>query len=503
MVWRDFLFLFAGYIVARNIAFRMWTFISTRNMEAINNEVFAKVQLAQTDWHAGQLGGETIRRVVRAMWGYDAITDAFVTWFGPAFIVLFGLSSLMCWHAPLAGIVALATTTLFIGTNVYLTYRYIQPANQRSNALDAELCGLLSDVLSANATIKSFAAEHRETARIAAITAAWRNAIGLTWRRFIDLGLMQNVSLLLLLAGVSGAMLRAWSRSEAGPGDIAFSITAFMLMSGYLKNIGDNIRLLQRGIDDLSDAVSLSRAPLEQVSRSGDVNCPRKVSLTFEQVTFTYPGKANSVCENLSFHVQAGETIAILGASGAGKSTLIKLLQRLYTPDGGRILLNDQDVAQMPLTQLRRTIAVAPQHPELLHRSVLENIAYGNPDVAHDTVVAVAKDACAHGFISELPEGYDTLVGEKGAKLSGGQRQRVALARALLVDAPVLVLDEITSALDTTTEQQVLEGIRSHTPGRTCVVITHRESTARIADRVFEFVDGNLVEVERNAAVAV
>ncbi len=494
--WRLFVGLFAGYAIARNITYRLWASMSARNMEALNNEVFARVQAAPSEWHATQLAGETIRRVVRAMWGYDAVTDAFTMWFGPAFIVLLGLSTMICWREPLAGIFALATTVLFLVVNVSLTVRYIRPANLRSNAHDAALSGMLADAVTSNATVKSFAAEAREARRIEDATAQWRRSILITWRRFIDIGLLQNVFLLLLLAGLSGAMLRAWTRSAAGPGDVAFAITAFMLMSGYLKNVGDNIRMLQRGIDDTSDAVALQREIAERVNAApSSERAPLRGAIVFDRVSFTYPGATTPVCRNLSLRIRAGETVAIIGASGSGKSTLVKLLQRLYEPQRGRILIDGVDAATLPLHTLRTAIALAPQHPDLFHRSVFDNIAYGRPDASHADVMRAARTACADTFIAQLPLGYDTRVGERGAKLSGGQRQRIALARALIADAPILVLDETTSALDANTEQTVLQRLKPQIAQRTCIVITHRESTARIADCVLRFDNGQLHDV--------
>ncbi|PLZ02952.1 multidrug ABC transporter ATP-binding protein [Burkholderia sp. WAC0059] len=500
--WRLFVGLFAGYVVARNATYRLWARMSAYNMEAMNNEVFAKVQAAPSEWHNARLAGETIRRVVRAMWGYDAVTDAVTGWFVPAFVVLFGLCAMIFWREPLAGVLALAIVILFLAVNAVLTIRYVRPANLRSNARDAALSGMLADSITANATVKSFAAEAREATRVAGATAEWRAAVLTTWRRFINIGLLQNFFLLTLLAGLSGAMLRAWTHGRAGPGDVAFAITSFLLMSSYLKNVGDNIRMLQRGIDDTSDAVAIRDEEAEAIgeappSASGAGGAkPTRGEIAFEHVSFAYPGATAPVCRDLSLRIRAGETVAILGESGSGKSTLVKLLQRLYEPQQGHIVIDGVDAREISLHALRTSIALAPQQPDLFHRSVFENIAYGRPGATAAEVERAAYAACADAFIAALPHGYETQVGERGAKLSGGQRQRVALARALLSDAPIVVLDETTSALDVETERNVLERIEPLLEGRTCIVITHRESTARIADRVLRYENGRLHEIE-------
>ncbi|WP_354297725.1 ABC transporter ATP-binding protein [Phenylobacterium koreense] len=192
--------------------------------------------------------------------------------------------------------------------------------------------------------------------------------------------------------------------------------------------------------------------------------------------------------------VAPGERIALVGATGAGKSTFVKLVQRLYDLQGGRILIDGQDIARVSQTSLRQAIAVVPQDPALFHRSIAENIAYARPDATPNEVMLAAKRARADEFISRLPNGYDTPVGERGVKLSGGERQRVAIARAFLADAPILVLDEATSSLDVETERQVQAAMEELMVGRTTIVIAHRLSTIRGADRILVFDKGRIVE---------
>ena len=187
-----------------------------------------------------------------------------------------------------------------------------------------------------------------------------------------------------------------------------------------------------------------------------------------------------------------------MGPTGSGKSTFVKLLQRLYDVQGGRILIDGQDIAQVRQGDLRRAIAVVPQDPALFHRTIAENIGYARPDATPDEIALAAKRARAHDFIAALPKGYDTLVGERGVKLSGGERQRVAIARAFLADAPILVLDEATSSLDVETEVQVQAATEELMAGRTTIVIAHRLSTIRRADRILVFEGGRIVEEGRH-----
>jgi ATP-binding cassette subfamily B protein/subfamily B ATP-binding cassette protein MsbA len=220
----------------------------------------------------------------------------------------------------------------------------------------------------------------------------------------------------------------------------------------------------------------------------------RGLSVKFEDVTFGYePGRA--VLHEVSLSAQPGEMIALVGPTGAGKSTLLSLLPRLFDPWAGRVLIGGQDIKDLKLKDLREAIAVVPQEPLLLPVSVAENIAYGRPGASARQIEQAAEAACASEFIGQLPQGYATVLGERGCTLSAGQRQRLAIARALLRDASVLVLDEPTSALDAQSEKWVMEGLRRLRAGRTCFVIAHRLSTVREADLIVVLEEGRVKEI--------
>ncbi len=284
---------------------------------------------------------------------------------------------------------------------------------------------------------------------------------------------------------------------------MAFAITSFMLMSGYMRNFSEITRTLQQGLDDVMDVAAWMRTPPQVADREGARPfSPRTMGaggdIVFDRVTFRYRGHDEPLYRDFSLRIAPGERVALVGPTGAGKSTFVNLLQRLYDLDGGRILIDGQDIAGVTQNSLRRAIAVVPQDPGLFHRTIAENIAYARPDAAHDEIAAAARRARAHDFITRLPRGYDTLVGERGVKLSGGERQRVAIARAFLADAPILVLDEATSSLDVETERQVQAASEALMVGRTTVVIAHRLSTIRGADRILVFQDGRVVEEGRH-----
>ena len=221
-----FVGVYFAFAVVRNISHRFWIPLAARNMEEMTNEGFARVQAFSSDWHADSFAGATVRKLTRAMWGYDSVTDAVTIWLGPGIIVLVGLSFMMLFRQPLAGVVSLVVVAAYLGANLIVTERYVRPSNLRSNALDSKIGGALADAVTSNPTVKSFGAEARETARIAAVTAEWREAVMITWNRFTDVWLGQNLLLVLLQAGLTGSMVWAWSQGRATPGDVAFAISS-------------------------------------------------------------------------------------------------------------------------------------------------------------------------------------------------------------------------------------------------------------------------------------
>jgi ATP-binding cassette subfamily B protein len=232
----------------------------------------------------------------------------------------------------------------------------------------------------------------------------------------------------------------------------------------------------------------------EPVTAQGQPLPPVRGEIDFQAVRFAYPGRPVAL-DGISLHIRAGETIALTGANGAGKSTLAHLLMRLMAPASGRILIDGIDIASVSLASLRGQIGVVPQHVLLFNGSVFDNIAYGLPDSTPEAVMAAARAAQAHEFITRLPQGYDSVIGDQGIRLSGGQRQRIALARALLKDPPILVLDEATAMFDPEGEKSFIADCHDTLAQRTVILITHRPASLALADRVLRLESGMLVDV--------
>ncbi len=498
--WAGLSGLYLMFYLMRSSLFRAANGFYARIMARIVNDGFKRVQAFSADWHASNFAGATVRRVSRAMWGYDSASDALLMMLAPTLIVLGGLAISLGLQWPWAGAFVAVMVLAFGAYNILMSVHYIRPVNLVSTALDSRIGATLADAVGANPVVKSFGAEDREEARFGRTVEAWRAAVNKTWDRFNNVGLGQNLFLIVLQAGLTAFLVDAWAKGKATPGDVAFAITSFIVMAGYMRNFSEITRMLQKGLDDTLDVATymvtepqLADAPDAQPFR-GELG-----EVVFDRVTFGYANQPRPLYDGFTLVVAPGERVALVGPTGAGKSTFVKLLQRLYDLQGGRILIDGQDISKVSQGSLRRAIAVVPQDPALFHRSIAENIGYARPDATHEEVVLAAKRARAHEFIAKLPNGYETPVGERGVKLSGGERQRVAIARAFLADAPILVLDEATSSLDVETERQVQAAMEELMVGRTTIVIAHRLSTIRGADRILVFEEGRIVEEGRHA----
>ena len=280
-------------------------------------------------------------------------------------------------------------------------------------------------------------------------------------------------------------------------------VSALGMLDGYLRQIGSHVRSLQKAVNDAEELVELmSVTPEQDVARPPACALPADAAaLTFDHVDYGYTGAASPLFTNLHVVIPAGQKVGLVGRSGSGKSTFVKLIQRIHEISAGAITLGGTDIARVPLSDLRQQIALVPQEPILFHRSLAENIAYARPGATLEDVRNAAQQAGASDFIERLPKGYGTEVGERGVKLSGGERQRVAIARAFLSDAPVLVMDEATSSLDSEAEERVAEAAERLMEGRTTLVIAHRLATVERMDRILVFDRGRIVEDGAPAAL--
>ena len=464
-------------------------------MSEVARETFWRVQRFSTDWHANSFAGATVRKITRGMWAFDILNDTVLVALWPSLVVLLGATLLFGWHWPLMGLAVGLGSALYVLVTVKLSLDYVTPAARRSNAWDSRLGGALADAVSCNAVVKAFGAEAREDRLFARVLRRWRSRTWVTWTRAILSGVLQQAILMMLRIAIVGLALLFWWRNAATVGDVTFVLTAYGVIDGYLRDIGHHVHNVQRSASDIEELVAFHHEPLGVENRPGaPVIAIGRGDIAFDAVRFRYPALDRQVYEGLSVRIPEGQRVGLVGASGSGKTTFVKLVQRLYDIDGGRIMIDGQDIAAVTQESLRRQVAIVQQEPLLFHRSLAENIAYGRPGASSAEIEAAARLAHADGFIARLPQGYATLVDERGVKLSGGERQRVAIARAFLADVPVLILDEATSSLDSESEALIQDAMHGLMQGRTTLVIAHRLSTVRELDRILVFDHGRIVE---------
>ena len=473
-----------------------------RIMSDVARDTFMRVQRFSTDWHANSFAGSTVRKITRGMWALDLLNDTILMALLPSLMVLVGSMILLGLHWASLGLVVALGAAIYVSMTVWFSTRYIAPAARVSNAWDTKVGGTLADALTCNAVVKSFGAETREDERLAHVVSRWRTRVRRTWLRYTNTSTAQLTALLCLRASVIGGSLLLWMAGRASPGDVTYVLTSYYIIHAYLRDVGMHINNLQRSVNDMEELVDIYHEPfgIEDAVDARPIEI-RGGHIVFEDVTFHYGGYPTPLYDGLSVDIRAGERVGLVGRSGSGKTTFVKLVQRLYDVSGGRILIDGQDIAKATQLSLRSRIAIVQQDPILFHRSLADNIAYGRPGSSMAAIEQAARLANAHDFITRLPKAYNTLVGERGVKLSGGERQRVALARAFLADAPVLILDEATSSLDSESEALIQQAMDRLMTGRTSIVIAHRLSTVRSLDRILVFDRGEIVEEGNHAAL--
>ena len=365
------------------------------------------------------------------------------------------------------------------------------------------MTGRVTDAYTNIATVKLFSHSQREAAYAREAMQAFQITGQVQMRLISAFEIVNHALIMLLMLSAGGLSLWLWSRGETGAGAVAAVIAMSLRLAGIshwvmweFARLFENIGTVQDGISTLTQTPAVADAPQARplaVTR-GDVR--------FENVSFAYEagsGGSKPVISGLNLHIRPGEKVGLVGRSGAGKSTLVNLLLRFHDVQGGRILIDGQDIAHVTQESLRAAIGMVTQDTSLLHRSMRDNILYGRPDASEEHMRAAARRAQASDFIEQLADlqgrsGYDAHVGERGVKLSGGQRQRVAIARVMLKDAPILLLDEATSALDSEVEAAIQQSLETLMQGKTVIAIAHRLSTIAALDRLIVMDAGHIVE---------
>ena len=458
----------------------------------IQTHLFSYLTDHGMEYFSNRFAGSLSSKIASASRGAGGIIDQLVWNYWTLVVSLVASLSYALWVNWHVASVVLVAAVLVVPTNVYLA-RKKAVLSEYVESLRTKLRGSIVDSITNIAAMIHFASRGRERVRIEElITQNYHADIkNKLFTNFLILG--NSVALFLFALVVLLVSTYLWSSGAITVGVLIALLSMMSNLLWSLSNIGNQINYfaesygeLKNGLDELVIPHDIVDAPAATVlgAKNGEVQ--------FDHMTFGYPGK--NVFTNFDLTIKAGQRVGLVGPSGAGKTTLVALLLRNSDVQGGSILIDGVDIRSVTQDSLHDAIAIVPQDPLLFHRTIKENIAYGKPDATDAEVEEAAKKAQAHDFIVAQKDGYNTMVGERGIKLSGGQRQRIAIARAILKAAPILVLDEATSSLDSESESAIQTALHELMKGKTVIAIAHRLSTIREMDRVIVMDNGVVVE---------
>lgn len=466
--------------------------LEVRVMADIENKSFAYLIGHSYHFFISHFAGSLVRRVARYKRSYEVVADAVMLQILPATFLCVGIIAVL-WHRhPTLG-VGLAAWTIFFITVQFLLVRRISPLRLAASAEDSKTTGVLADAVGNHPTITLFAGATYEKGLFAEAVERLRVTTLRSWLADDIIWAVQGFLMAAVNIGLLWGAMLLWQRGVLSVGDFALLQTYLLTLFERLVNIGREMRHLFTAFADASEMSDILAEPHTiRDAPSAKTLMISEGAMRLRDVEFRY-GTSAPILSNFNLSIAGGEKIAFVGPSGGGKSTITKLLLRLYDVSKGSIEVDGQDISRATLDSLRENIAFVPQEPVLFHRTLLENIRYGRRDATEEEVIEAARRAHCHEFIERLPQKYDTYVGERGVKLSGGERQRIAIARAILKNAPVLVLDEATSSLDSESEMFIQDALARFMEGKTVVVIAHRLSTIMKMDRIVVIEGGAIV----------
>ena len=459
---------------------------------------FAYLEYHSYKFFLNSFAGSLVRRINRLDRSFETLADhihyaylPFLVTFPIIIVVLF----MRHW---LLGTVFMVWLIVFMIAQ-YAVTAWKQKYNIALAAKDSETTGVLSDTISNITTVKSFAGEEKEYSMVHAITEELRRLRYKTWNIDEWINTVQGALFIVVEVSLLYTAVLLWQRSLVTVGD-------FALIQAYIIRAFDQVWHLGQTMRKSYEALAEAHEMVEILNMPHEVNDPARIkklvvsagNIVFHDVSFNF-NETRSILKKFNLSIAGGEKIAFVGPSGAGKTTITKLLFRFYDITSGKITIDNTDISKVTQKSLRQSISLVPQEPILFHRTLMENICYGRFNASEKEAVEAAKKAHCHEFISQLPDGYNTFVGERGVKLSGGERQRVAIARAILKNAPILVLDEATSSLDSESEALIQDALSVLMKGKTVIVIAHRLSTIMKMDRIIVMEGGDITAMGTHA----
>lgn len=485
--------------IIMNLTFRFHDYLNLRLLPeisaSIDRDMFSYLMHHSYTFFQNIFAGSLARKIFDMAQGVERIFSTIKVAVVPRLIALL-ISSVILSVAvkPIFGMILFLWTIIFVYT-AYLVTKGSQEIAREEAEESAKLNGVMIDSISNVISTKLFSNITHEIAHLDRyLNSLVRIERKLMWKN-LKANFIQGSFVTLLIGLMLIALIHGRIQGYITPGDFAFVLTLSISFILSLEDIRQRMLEFTKVVGTCNQALSYIRIPHEIVNHRQALPLNiTKGEIKFDHVSFKHANMNSNLFDNLNITIKPGEKVGLVGYSGGGKSTFIKLILRLLDTQTGRVLIDKQDIRQVTKHLLRKQIGTIPQEPELFHRTIMENIRFAKPDATDSEVIEAAKKAKCHDFISELPEGYQSLVGERGIKLSGGQKQRIAIARAFLKNAPILLLDEATSSLDSITERFIQESLHEVMNNRTTIVIAHRLSTLKDMDRILVFVNGNIVE---------
>lgn len=467
--------------------------LESRVMADLSNSAFANLLGHSHNFFISNFAGSLTRKVSRYARAFEQLFDTFIFGFFSTAIFTIGVIFVLSQRSPILGIALLVWVVIFIGIQILMA-RVRQPLRVARSKEDSKVTGILSDAVSNQSIIQTFASGKHEKGLFGSAVEAWRAATIRSWNADALIFAVQGLFAIAIEIVLLGGGILLWQQGAITVGDFVLIQVYIIGVMDRVWGVGNSLRRLYDAFADAHEMIVIFDTPYEIADApNAKTLSVTEGSINLENIGFHFSAE-QPVLRDFNLQIKGGEKVALVGPSGAGKSTVTKLLLRFYDISSGRISIDGQDVRDVTQDSLHEAISFVPQDPTLFHRSLMDNIRYGDPQVTDDEVIEAAKKAHCHEFISRLPEGYGTQVGERGVKLSGGERQRVAIARAILKNAPILVLDEATSALDSESEHLIQDALKVLMEGKTVIVIAHRLSTIMTMDRII------VVEAGRIAA---
>lgn len=463
-------------------------------MYYLSNLCFDTVAAQSMQFHNDRFSGSLVSQVNKFVSAYERFMDSLNWNIIPLMTTIVSALSILFLNIPLFATGLLIFVILYI-IIAYLSFRKIIPLNLKVANSENKRTGQLADSISNIISVKSYANEHYEHKRY----KDYSEKVASATSNLLSTEIKRNLGFDMVYAGI-GAITLIFLLS--GQGVFGISIAVLLLVfqytttiTNYLWNFNSFFKDMNRVFGDASEMTEILDMEDSVVDAPDATNLEiTSASVDFNNISFRHQGAKADIFEDFSLKINPGERIGLVGVSGSGKTTLTKLLLRFADVRKGEILIDNQNIHNVTQESLRKNIAYVPQETSLFHRSIAENIAYAKPGASKVEIERVSKLANVDEFVRQLPDGYKTLVGERGVKLSGGQRQRIAIARAILKDAPILVLDEATSALDSESEALIQEALTHLMKNRTAIVIAHRLSTVAHLDRIVVLSNGKIVE---------